>query len=128
MRTTQDKYKLLEEQIIGKAHWGAEAAEISAFLSEKHGISGAEADRLIQKALSARVAAIRKRAMWEMLGSLLIFGFCGGMMLLQAYGHFVVIGYGALLEYAGLVAGFVWLFKALWRLLTGKTTGPVDNV
>lgn len=118
----------MEEALIGKMYWGADANEIRGWLSLKYEISGEEAENLIRMGAAARAAAIRKRAFWEMLGSVIVFALSGGFILLQVFGPVVYIGYASLAAMAIAAISFGWFFAALWRFITGKTTGPVGKV
>lgn len=126
-----EKHEILRKQVISKVHWGAGDDEVREFL-DRHGINGAEADRLIAEALSARAREIRIRALLGLILYGLGFAVAAGfsVMALSTVAEGVIFPYTSIraLAMAGVALFCLWkCVRCGWRLLCGRTAGPIDH-
>ncbi|HEV7406349.1 MAG TPA: hypothetical protein VGO11_25595 [Chthoniobacteraceae bacterium] len=128
MTLRDDKLEMLQNQVISKIRWGEEAEDVRLWLESKKGIGGAEADRIVERALRARSAAIRFRALWTLCFAGIGLLASGGYFLTFFVSRVVVVGRITVVMLALGVTSLYYVGRSLIRLLSGSTVGPVDQV
>ncbi|MGB8353494.1 MAG: hypothetical protein WCD79_06375 [Chthoniobacteraceae bacterium] len=124
--TPEGRYDMMRQQIISKVHWGARDGEVYDWLRERHGIIGEEADGLLADAHRTKRKAVRVKALVMLACSGCGIVFAGGVIGLQLWGHFVVVGMGSALVFVVGFSSLVAFLRNLWLLLSGKLEGSVD--
>jgi len=76
MQSPEERLRTIREQVDAKIHWGDSREDVAAWLGQKHGILGEEADQMLDHAYRERHAALRERALIRLL--LGIVGLVGG--------------------------------------------------
>ncbi len=130
MRTPEQKFQMIREQVISKVHWGARRPEVIDWLQEKHGIVGADAEKLLTEADCARSKAIRGRAMIRLICSIIGIALVGAYFYIRYFCGFIFYG-GLAITSTALVfvvgaTSISTLFSSTAKLITGKAQGSVD--
>ena len=130
MKTPEDKAEMLRQQVISKIYWGAREQEVTDWLSEEHGITGAGADQLLADAFRARTSAIRGRALMRLVLSILGILLVGAFIYVRFLSGAIFYGSGAIISAALALAiggvSIVTFVRSVAHLLTGETHGSVD--
>jgi hypothetical protein len=128
MRDPDEVRKMIEDQVVSKIRWGEDEEEVLHWLEHEKGIGGADAGRLVQKALRARSNAIRFRALMTLLFAGIGLLVSAGFFIAQLSVGVIVLGRGtAVMFVIGIVSAWYTL-RSLYRLIFGSTVGPVDQV
>ena len=95
-------------------------------MQECHGITGKKADELLAEAHRVKRKTVRIKALVTLICSGLGLLFSAGIIGLQFWGRFVVVGVGSVLVLTVGFACLVAILRNFWLLLTGKLEGSVD--
>jgi hypothetical protein len=126
MLSPEKKAEMIRGQVLSKIHWGTSDDEVLGWLQGQHGISGAEADRLLKEAHREKRKAVRGKAMMTLIfsgvGMLIPLGFIGlqitsGVFIVSA-GSMVILGFG-------IICLGIFL-RSLLLLVTGRKEGAAD--
>ena len=127
--TPNAKLELVRQQVISKIRWGSSEEEVLLWLSQSHGIVGAEADRLLGDAERAKRKAIREKAVTRLVVSGLLLALFVVFGCIALSNGWIIVGQTMGVTVLVLGVGLVILisfFRSLGLLLTGNAQGPVD--
>ena len=112
-------------EVRAKIQWGADVQEVADILASKYGVTGADAEWIIEEALAARRSLVRKKA-----GIRLVFAAVGLAVSITYFGiqgfvGFVRVGVGLILMVSLGLVSLAVAAKSTLQVFTGEMSGPV---
>jgi hypothetical protein len=128
MRTPEEKFKTMREQVIAKILWGTDPNEVRGWLYEKD-VDEQTADILIREAAALKRHAVRQKARWGLVFSIIglfLTGLCLYVRLGSTDSYFKMrpVALGGAIVF-GLVS-VPMFFRNLMQLVSGERRGTVD--
>lgn len=129
MRTPEEQFQTMREQVIAKIHWGTSTEEVRGWLYEKHHLDENTAEALISEAVRLKRHAVRQKARYSLVISL------AGMFLALVclYIRFFATDTFFRLRPVALIGALVFaalsvpaFFRSLNQLVSGEKAGSVD--
>ena len=120
-----DKAKALQDQVDSKIHWDTPDEEVLDWLGDKHSIEGDDAALMLKNAKRTRARAIRERAIYGMIFSLVGLFITGLPLFLSFYSGDVFSKEFVALAVASFLC-LIWFFKCLARFVMGRTSSTID--
>jgi uncharacterized membrane protein YcjF (UPF0283 family) len=128
--SSQAKLEMIRQQVISKIRWGASQDEVRQWLQDTHRITGAEADRFVGEAETARRKAVREKAIVQVtLSAAGLALFCIAVVVALSHGWIMVGGQSMAMTVIVFGVGLVIMLsfiRSLRLLLTGEASGAVD--
>jgi hypothetical protein len=130
MLSPEERLRTIREQVDSKIKWGDSRDSVAAWLAQKHGIMGEEADRMLHHAFQARHTALRERAMIRLLISIVGLLVSGIWMYIRVGSGIDILSGRALigtlfLAAIGLVS-LTTLFRSLAHIMGKDEHVPLD--
>ncbi|GAA5134968.1 hypothetical protein GCM10023213_07470 [Prosthecobacter algae] len=126
MPTPEDKLQSIQDQLNSKIHWDANEIEVEEWLEEKHGISGEAAEAMLMTAKRKRRAAIRERALYQMIFAVIGMSIPGSYLTMQWMTGRISLFITPLSAILFLLA-FSFFLRGLSRFLSGQTDASIDS-
>lgn len=130
MRTAEEKFELLKQQVFSKIRWGDSREEVAAWLEEKHGMPEVLADYVLAEAETARRKAVRRHAIIRVILSTIGLAMVSACLWMNWRYRFIPLGWETLKITGGVImlasASVTAFLRYLHQLVTGQKVGSVD--
>ena len=122
----EKRREILQGQVTAKMQWGAKLREVREWLAEKHGLTGPDAEQLLEVARNARRSSRQRRALWIFVLTMVLIAVAVKVLMmmwsdsildLQAK---ILLIVGASLVCLGLVV------RSISELLAGRSKDPEE--
>ena len=101
-------------------------AEVRDWLRMKQGITGGDADQIVEIALKRRRKVVRFRALLRVIFSGIGMLLFGGFLFLQYVGEFVIVGLRVVIVWGVGLFSFVVFARSVIELISGNTKRPLN--